>query len=84
MQRVDFESLLFIDVEERAGAEPAPQPGHPKYHGRPWTRLRDEMVATGSRTVAELPPSKVRLSYRSTRSGDEGGTKFLRRLFGGD
>jgi hypothetical protein len=84
MKLADFESLLFVDVEERAAAEPTPQPGHAKYHGRPWTRLRDEMVVNGSMTVADLPSGQIKLFYRSTKSGDEGGKAFSQRLFGGD
>ena len=83
MEQAEFEALLFIDVEKRAAAEPAEQPGHPRYNGRPWTRLRDEMVATGSRTVADLPPGKVTLFYRSTKSAHADEKRFFRGLFGG-
>lgn len=79
----EFELLLFVDVEERASAEPDQQPGKPKYSGRPWTRLRDEMVATGVRTITELPAGQIRLFYASTKSTDDNAKSIFRRLFGG-
>lgn len=84
MRRAEFESLLFVDVEERATAEPVPQHGEPQYHGRPWTRLRDEMLATGSETITALPANKIELSYRSTNSLDRSVTRFFRHVFGGN
>jgi hypothetical protein len=82
MQRAEFESLLFVDVEERAAAEATPPAGKPKYHGRPWTQLRDEMLAGGAMSVAELPDRTIELSYRSTKSADRGVMSALKGLFG--
>ena len=83
MQQVEFESLLFVDVEEHAAAEHAPPEGKPKYHGRPWTKLRDEMLAAGAMSVAELPDRAIEVAYRSTKSADRGVRGALRGLFGG-
>lgn len=83
MKQAEFESLLFVDVEERAAAEAAPEEGKPRYQGRPWTQLRDEMVASGSLTVGAVPPKQVVFFYRSTRSADGGVLTALRGLFNG-
>lgn len=83
MRRTDFDSLVFVEVEERAGTEAAVSPhGTPKYYGRPWTQLRDEMLASGARTVRELPTSRVAAYYYSTKSADGSVTLLLQRLFG--
>jgi hypothetical protein len=84
MRRAEFESLLFVDVEERSTAEPAPQQGEPKYHGRPWSRLRDEMLASGSETIAALPANQIEHFYRSTKSLDRSVISTFRHLFGGN
>ena len=83
MRQPEFEALLFVDVEKRAGTEPAPAAGEPRYHGRPWTRVRDEMLATGSLTVGDLPPREVARFYRALASEDTGFMSALRGLFGG-
>ena len=83
MKQAEFESLMFIDVEERAAAEPAPEVGKPKYHGRPWTRLRDEMLASGSPTVADLPAKQIALFYRATKSTEGSVMSAFRGLFNG-
>jgi len=83
MDHTEFESLLFVDVEEHAAAESAPPEGKPKYHGRPWTQLRDKMLATGAMSVAGLPDRVIEISYRSTKSADRGVRSALRGLFGG-
>lgn len=83
MKQVEFESLLFVDVEERAAAERTPREGKPRYLGRPWTQLRDEMVARGAKTIKELPADPSAVFYRSTGSGSGGGvTTLFRGLFG--
>ena len=85
MRQAEFESLLFVDVEKRAATEPAPAAGEPRYYGRPWTRVRDEMLATGSLTVGDLPRRDIARFYRTTNSEDNGGgvMSALRGLFGG-
>ena len=83
MTQAEFESLLFIDVADRAAAESAPPNDKPKYHGRPWLQLRDEMVASGARTIAELPAKRIAVFYHSTRPANGGAKKVLRGLFGG-
>jgi hypothetical protein len=40
-------------------------PLHPAYYGRPWTQLRDEMVASGAKTVKELKPRRIAVFYGS-------------------
>jgi hypothetical protein len=67
----EFESLLFVDVEERAAGEPTPAEDKPRYYGRPWSQLRDSMLAGGAKTVSELPEPAVAAFYRSTKSGAE-------------
>ncbi|MFZ0341692.1 MAG: hypothetical protein WAL31_05105 [Gaiellaceae bacterium] len=81
-RQTDFESLMFVNVEERARAEAGPSQGKPKYYGRPWTQLRDEMLASGARTVGELSTSRVAVYYHSTRSAQRGVVDSLKRLFG--
>ena len=83
MTQAEFESLLFVDVEDRAATEMAAAPGEPRYDGRPWTRVRDEMVATGSLTVGDLSPKQIARFYRSTNSEGRGVMSALRGLFGG-
>jgi hypothetical protein len=68
MRQMEFTSLLFVDVEERAAAEAGcPLPGKPAYYGRPWTQLRDEMVVSGAKSVAELSASRIAVFYHSTK-----------------
>jgi hypothetical protein len=81
--QADFESLLFIDVADRAAVESPPPHGKPKYYGRPWLQLRDEMVASGARTVAELPAKRIAVLYHATRPRHGGAQRVLRGLFGG-
>jgi hypothetical protein len=84
MKRPAFESLLFVDVEDRAAVELAPQVDKPKYFGRPWSHLRDEMIANGSSTVAELPANQIESFYRSTQSSKSAKRMFSRGLFRGN
>jgi hypothetical protein len=81
MHKADFESLLFVDVEERAAAEHTPPEGKPRHAGRPWTQLRDQMLASGSMSVAELPERMIATFYRSTGSVDRGVMSALKELF---
>lgn len=83
MTQAEFESLLFIEVADRAAAEPPPPPGEPKYYGRPWLQLRDEMVASGAETVAALPAKRIAVFYQATRPANGGVKKMLKGLFGG-
>ena len=76
---MEFESLLFVDVEERAAGEPVPPEDKPRYHGRPWSQMRDAMLAGGAATVAELPASAVAAFYRSTSSAGGVMSAFRRR-----
>ena len=82
MTQAEFESLLFIDVADRAAAESSPPHGKPKYYGRPWLQLRDEMMASRAQTVAELPAKRIAAFYHATRPAN-GGKRVLGRLFGG-
>lgn len=82
MRQADFEALLFVDVAERAASERTPQEGEPKYGGRPWTQLRDTMLASGAMSVAELPEQAIAAYYRSTGSADRGVMSALKGLFG--
>ena len=82
MQRAEFESLLFVDVEENAAAERTPAEGGAKYDRRPWTELRDRMLASGALSVAELPERTISGFYRSTGSADRGVMSTFKELFG--
>ena len=68
VKRAEFESSLFVDVEERAAGEPGPPEDQPRYHGRPWSKLRDAMLAGGATTVSELPAHAIATFYRSTKA----------------
>ena len=83
MKRPAFESLLFVDVEDRAGVELAPQLDKPKYFGRPWSHLRDQMIANGSSIVVDLPAKQIESFYRSTQSSKSAKNMF-RGLFRGN
>jgi hypothetical protein len=83
MKRAAFESLLFVDVEEKAATEPARQLDKPKYFGRSWSHLRDEMIARGSSAVADLPANQIESFYRLTESSNSGKGMF-RGLFSGN
>jgi hypothetical protein len=83
MKQAEFKSLLFVDVVDRAAAEPASPPGESKYYRRPWLQLRDEMVDSGARTVGELRADRIRAFYRATSVADRGLLGSLRRAFGG-
>jgi len=80
MRQTEFESLMFVDVEARAAAEAGPRPGKPKYYGRPWTQLREEMVTSGAKTVGELSTNRVAVYYHSTKPADRSAVHRLRRL----
>jgi hypothetical protein len=82
MQQAEFESLLFVDVEENAAAERTPAEGGAKYDRRPWTELRDRMLASGALSVAELPERTIEGFYRSTGSANRGMVNALKGLFG--
>jgi hypothetical protein len=81
-RQTDFESLMFVEVEERATGEAGPPQEKPKYYGRPWTQLRDEMLASGARTVGELSTNRVAVYYQSTSSAYGSVIGSLKRLFG--
>jgi hypothetical protein len=83
MKQAEFKSLLFVDVVDRATAEPTSPPGGSKYYRRPWLQLRDERVDSGARTVGELRADRVRAFYRATSAADRGLLGSLRRVFGG-
>jgi hypothetical protein len=83
MKQAEFEALLFVDVADRAATEPPTQHGKPKHYGRPWTQLRDEMVASGAKTVQELPSNRILVFYQLTRPANGGALSTLRRFFGG-
>ena len=77
----EFETLRFIDVADRAAAESPPPHGKPKYYGRPWRQLRDEMVASRAQTVAELPAKRIAVFSHATRPANGG--RRLGGLFSG-
>jgi hypothetical protein len=83
MNQAEFKSLLIIDVADRAAAEPPAPPEESKYYRRPWLQLRDEMVASGAKTVAELRADRIAALYRATNASDRGPLSPIRRLFGG-
>ena len=85
----EFKSLPFVDVAARASFEsgydrtpvwePYPSNGKPKH----WLRLRDEMIASGAKTVADLPAERITAFYHSIESGDGSASSVFKRLFGG-
>jgi len=83
MKQAEFESLLFVDVADRAAAEPVPAPGTDKYYRRPWLRLGDEMVAGGAETVAELRAAQIVALYHSTQPANTGVKSTFKGLFSG-
>ena len=68
MERKDFEAMTLAEVSGRADAEGPPEHGKPKHYDRPWTQLRDEMVAGGAATIDDLTSTRVDLFYNLTRS----------------
>lgn len=83
MKQAEFESLLFVDVADRAAAEPTPPPGTDKYYRRPWLQLRDEMVASGAETVANLRADRIVAFYHSTQPANIGVKSIFTGLFSG-
>lgn len=83
MRQAEFESLLFVEVADRAATEPAPSANEGTYGGRPWTRLRDEMLGSGAKTVEELRADRIAAFYKATNRADRGVLSSLRGLFGG-
>jgi hypothetical protein len=83
MKQSEFESLLFIEVADRAAAEPTPPPGADKYDRRPWLQLRDEMVANNAHTVGELRADRIVAFYHCTNSVTGGLLSAIRGLFEG-
>lgn len=81
MKQAEFESLLLVEVADRAAAEPDPPPGTDKCYGRPWLQLRDEMVACGAQTVAELRPDRITAFYYSTNPPVAGPLNAVKGLF---
>ena len=68
MKQAEFEALTFDEVQDRAAGESDPAPGMPDYYDRPWTQMRDEMIAAAAKVVADLPPGRVDVFYHSTKS----------------
>jgi hypothetical protein len=93
MDHSEFKSLQFVDVAARASYEsayestpawePAPPPGRPNHRARLWLGLRDEMTASGAKTVADLPAERIAAFYHSIESGDGSASSVFKRLFGG-
>jgi hypothetical protein len=83
VKQAEFKSLLFVDVADRAASERAPAPGGSTYEGRPWSRLRDEMLAGGAESVGELRSSEVVVFYHLTQSASGGVLSAFRNLFEG-
>ncbi len=52
-----------------------------KYYGRPWLQLRDEMIASEAKTVAELRADRIVAFYHSTNPPRRGLLTALRDLF---
>jgi hypothetical protein len=81
MNQAEFESLLFVDVADRAAAEPAPPEDADKYYRRPWLQLRDEMIASNAQTVAALRADRIVAFYHSTNGADQGLLSALKSRF---
>ncbi|HET8752092.1 MAG TPA: hypothetical protein VFM43_06155 [Gaiellaceae bacterium] len=79
MKRAEFESLLFVEVADRARDESASARSD---RGRPWTQLRDEMLASGAKTVEELRAERIATFYKSTNATEGGVLAAFKGLFG--
>jgi hypothetical protein len=59
MRRDEFERMSVKEVLGLARAEDAVQRGKPLYHGRPWSRVLDEMDEAEVRTVGALEATRI-------------------------
>jgi len=59
MKRHEFEQMSVKDVLGLAREENGVQRGKPLYHGRPWSRVLDEMDEAEVRTVGALEATRV-------------------------
>jgi len=59
MRRDDFERMSVKEVLGLARGEDGVQRGKPLYHGRPWSRVLDEMDEAEVRTVAALGATRI-------------------------
>jgi hypothetical protein len=84
MKQAEFESLLFVEVADRAAAEPTPRPGTDKYYRRPWLQLRDEMVAGDALTVADLRADRIVAFYHATQPANRGVKSIFKGLLSGN
>ena len=67
MDRDEFEQMSRTDVSYRAREERGVQRGKPLYHGRPWSRLFDEMEDGDARTVGALGSTRIATLHEAIR-----------------
>lgn len=66
MDRAEFEQLNRTDVYYHARDEKV-QRGKPLYHGRPWSRVADEMLDAEARTVGALGSTRITALHEAVR-----------------
>jgi hypothetical protein len=66
VKRTEFESITLEQGRARAEAEPDPERGKPKYFGRLWAQIVDEMTAAGASTIGDLPEQRVTDFFNSS------------------
>jgi hypothetical protein len=66
MDWAEFEQLNRTDVYQHARGEKI-QRGKPLYHGRPWSRVADEMLNAEVRTVGALGSTRITALHEAVR-----------------
>jgi hypothetical protein len=61
-----FEAMTVADVHARTAGEGDVRRGKPRYAGRIWTQVHDEMIDGEARTVGDLPRSRIRVLRAAT------------------
>ena len=61
-----FEAMTVAEVHARTAGEGDVQRGKPRYAGRTWTQVHDEMIDGEARTVGDLPRARIRVLRAAT------------------
>ena len=65
MTRNEFEQMSRTAVYNHAREEQGVQRGKPLYHGRPWSRVFDEMEGADARTVGALDSTRITILHEA-------------------
>jgi hypothetical protein len=65
MDRQEFEQMSRTAVYNHAREEKGVQRGKPLYHGRPWSRVFDEMVDAEAPTVGALGSTRITMLHEA-------------------